>query len=270
MFSFFKPQKIKADLSFIGVDMHSHLLPDLDDGLQHMEDTVRFIGELQELGYEKLICTPHTLAEVHPNTPLTILPRLAEVRAALKKQNINFPIDAASEYMTDMSLEEKIAQDYPLLTFGKDHNYILVEMSYLAESSNIENLIFHLQAKGLQPILAHPERYNYYHGNMAYYHRIKDLGCLMQSNLLSFAGYYGKPVQVAVEKLAKENLIDLLGTDMHHERHLKALKDLAAQASFLKKIDRLPIQNRVLFMDEGKEVVSTEIPRYFRENAMPS
>ncbi len=267
MFSFFKPKKVKADLSFIGVDMHSHLLPGLDDGLEHMEDTIRFIGELQELGYEKLICTPHTLAEVHPNTPLTILPRLADVRAELKRQNIHFPIDAASEYMTDMSLDEKINNDYPLLTFGKNHKHILIEMSYLAESSNIENVIFALMAKGLQPILAHPERYNYYHGNMQRYHRMKELGCLMQSNLLSFSGYYGKPVQIAAEKLAKENLIDLLGTDMHHERHLNALKELATRASFYKTIEHLHIQNRELFLDEGKEIVSTKIPDYFKNNA---
>lgn len=263
MFSFFKPKKVKADLSFIGVDMHSHLLPGLDDGLQHMEDTIRFIGELQELGYEKLICTPHTLAEVHPNSPMTILPKLAEVRAELQQQNIDFPIDAASEYMTDMSLAEKIAHDYPLLTFGKEHKYILIEMSYLAESSNIENVIFGLQAKGLQPILAHPERYNYYHGNMQRYHRMKEMGCLMQSNLLSFLGYYGKPVQMAAEKLAKENLVDLLGTDMHHERHLRGLKELATKPSFYKTIQHLNIRNRELFLDGGKEVVSTELPDYF-------
>ena len=268
MFSFFRSKKVKADLSFIGVDMHSHLLPDLDDGLQKMEDTIRFIGELQELGYEKLICTPHTLAEVHPNTPLTILPRLEEVRAELKKQNFNFPIDAASEYMTDMSLDERIQNDYPLLTFGKNHNYILIEMSYLAESSNIENVIFSLQAKGLQPILAHPERYNYYHGDIKRYHRMKDMGCLMQSNLLSFSGYYGKSVQITAEKLVKERLVDLLGTDMHHQRHLDALKDLATKASFYKMIEPLNIQNRELFLDEGKEMVSTIIPDYFNKKEL--
>ncbi|MFT4202711.1 MAG: histidinol phosphatase [Chitinophagaceae bacterium] len=266
MFSFFKTKKVKPDLSFIGVDMHSHLLPGLDDGLQETEDTIRFIGELQELGYEKLICTPHTLAEVHPNSPLTILPKLKEVRDALKKQHIRFPIDAASEYMTDMSLGEKIAQDYPLLTFGKNHQYILIEMSYLAESSNIENVIFGLQAKGLQPILAHPERYNYYHGDLKRYHRMKELGCLMQSNLLSFLGYYGKPTQVTVEKLAKEKLIDLLGTDIHHDRHLRALKELASKPSFYKTVEHLDIQNRPLFLDDGKESVSTEIPTYFNQN----
>lgn len=266
MFSFFKPKKVKADLSFIGVDMHSHLLPNLDDGLQDINDTVRFIEQLQELGYEKLICTPHTLAEVHPNTPWTILPRLQDVRNELKSKGINFPIDAASEYMTDMSLEERIRNNYPLLTFGKDKKYILIEMSYLAESSNIENVIFELQAKGLQPILAHPERYNFYHGNFEKYQRMKDLGCLMQSNLLSFLGYYGKPVQMTVEKLAKAKLIDLLGTDMHHERHLKGLQELAQRSSFYKMIEPLTIQNRALFWDDGKECVSSELPDLALEN----
>lgn len=259
MFSFFKRKQTKADLSFIGVDMHSHILPLLDDGSQSMDDSIRFLEELSELGYEKFICTPHTLAEVHPNTPQTVLPRLEEVRKELKKRGIRLPLDAASEYMVDMDMEEKIGNhEKELLTFGKNKNFILIEMSYLAESTNIENVVFELCSKGLQPILAHPERYNYYHGNFDRYERMKDLGCLMQSNILSFSGYYGKYVQVTAEKLAKAKLVDLIGTDLHHDRHLEALKDLSTRGSFYKIMDTLEIRNRELFWDDGKEYTGME------------
>lgn len=252
MFSFFKSKKTTPDLSFIGVDMHSHILPQLDDGSQSMDDSIHFLEELQEMGYEKFICTPHTLAEVHPNSPKTILPRLAEVKAELKKRNIDIPIHAASEYMVDVSMEAKLNAGEQMLTMGGG-KYMLIEMSYLAESANIENVVFELQTKGIQPILAHPERYNFYHHNFAKYHRMKEMGCLMQSNLLSFLGYYGKHVQITAEKLAKEKLVDLLGTDLHHERHLNALKELASQKSFYKMVEGLNIRNRELLWDKDFE-----------------
>ena len=140
MFSFFKKKAVTQDLSFIGVDMHSHLLPGLDDGLKDIETTISFIGELHAMGYTKLICTPHILAELYPNSPETILPKLDLVREALKQTDIPVTIEAAAEYMVDTDMEKLVRSGKPLLTFGK--NLILIEMSYLAVSPNIEQVIF--------------------------------------------------------------------------------------------------------------------------------
>ncbi|MEP6467827.1 MAG: CpsB/CapC family capsule biosynthesis tyrosine phosphatase, partial [Parafilimonas sp.] len=177
MFSFFD-KKINPDLSFLAADMHSHLLPALDDGLQEIEESVSFIQELQQMGYQKLICTPHILSDVYPNSPATILPKLELVRNALQEKNINIKIEAGAEYMVDIDFENYINEGKPLLTFGK--NLILIEMSYAAPSNNIENVIFNLKLKGLQPVLAHPERYNYYFGNIEVFQRFIDLGCYLQ------------------------------------------------------------------------------------------
>src|SRR5277367_476717 len=119
MFSFFNSKTI-PDLSFISTDMHSHLLPGLDDGLQDIEETVIFIQQLQQLGYKKLICTPHILSEVYPNSPETILPKLELVRIALKENNIDVQVEAAAEYMVDIEFENYINEGKPLLTFGKN------------------------------------------------------------------------------------------------------------------------------------------------------
>lgn len=257
MFSFFfKPKTVTPDLSFIGVDMHSHLLPNLDDGLQSMEDTIAFIQELRDMGYKKLICTPHTLAEVHPNTKESILNRLADVKAELKARKIDFPIDASSEYMTDMYFEERLKDPNKIIPFGKNKNLVLIEMSYLAESQNIDHAIFTLQSMGLQPILAHPERYNFYHNHFEKYEEFKAKGVLLQSNLLSFEGYYGKGIQMVAEKLAKHKMVDLLGTDMHNIKHMNALKHLATKPSFYKLMDTLHIRNRELLLET--ETVPTE------------
>src|SRR4051812_13218482 len=183
MLSFFRSSKTEADLSFIGADMHSHLLPALDDGLKTMDETVRFIQQLHSLGYKKFICTPHIIADLHPNSPKTILPRLEEVRKVLKEKNIPVQIDAAAEYMVDIDFENSIKNGDQLLTVGDKH--ILIEMSYIASSPNIEQVIFELNMKGLKPIIAHPERYLFYHNDFEKYQRFIDLGAVLQVNLLS-------------------------------------------------------------------------------------
>jgi protein-tyrosine phosphatase len=247
MFSFFKKNRhTDADLSFIYADMHSHLLPGIDDGLQSIEESVAFISELSNLGYQKLICTPHIIPDIYPNTPETILPKLDLVRNALKEKNIDIIIEAAAEYMVDADMERLITDNKQLLTFGK--NLILIEMSFVAASSNIDKVIFQLRLKGLQPVIAHPERYGYYHNDFEKYRHYIDLGCILQVNLLSLLGYYGKPVKIIAEKLIKHHMVNLLGTDMHHERHLAALKDLASRKEFYKFFEGIDIMNKKLLM----------------------
>jgi tyrosine-protein phosphatase YwqE len=246
MFSLFGTKRTTPDLSFIGADMHSHLLPGLDDGLQTIEQTVNYIRQLQQMGYKKLICTPHILAEVYPNSPATILPKLELVRTALQENNIDIQVEAAAEYMVDLDFENHVLEGKPLLTFGK--NLILIEMSYVAASNNIESVIFQLKLKGLQPILAHPERYNYYAGNIETFQRFIDLGCYLQINILSLLGYYGEGAKKTAQNLLKKNMVTLVGTDMHHENHLNSLKDLASRKSFYKLFEGINIRNKELLL----------------------
>jgi len=244
MFSLFRSNKTIPDLSFISADMHSHLLPGLDDGLQEIEQTLQFVKELQQLGYKKLVCSPHILSGVYDNSPETILPKLELVRAALAENNIDMPVEAAAEYMVDADFENYVNEGKQLLTFGK--NLILIEMSYAAASNNIEQVIFQLRIKGLQPVLAHPERYNYYLSNPKQYERFVDLGCMLQINLLSLLGYYGEPAINIAQDLLKKNLISFVGTDMHHDNHLNALKSLASKKSFYKLFENIELKNKEL------------------------
>ncbi len=244
MFGLFKSTKTNIDLSFIGVDMHNHLLPALDDGLKTMDETIAYIKELKSFGYQKIICTPHILASVHNNSPQTILPRLQEVKDALIANDVHIEIDAAAEYMIDHEFEQKIKRGEQLLTIAK--NYILVEMSYLAPSPNLDQVIFDLRVAGLQPILAHPERYNFYHHNFQQYHKLRDAGCWFQINLLSLSGYYGKPIKKIAEKLITENMVELIGTDMHHQNHLNATKDFISSKEFYRLLKNIPLKNKML------------------------
>ena len=248
MFNFFTKsgKAVVPDLSFIGADMHSHLLPGIDDGLQELEQSVAFITDLQKLGYSKLICTPHILSDMYPNSPATILPKLAMVQAALQKAGIDIKVEAAAEYMIDHEFTELIAhtKKEELLTIGKD--YILVEMSFLSPFPNFEKVIYDLRILGLQPVIAHPERYHYYHNQFSQYERFKDLGCRLQVNLLSLSGAYGPQVKKIAEKLIKNKMTDFLGTDMHHEKHLAMLKKLAAKKYFYELVENAELLNKSL------------------------
>ena len=187
-------------------------------------------------GIKNIITTPHVLGDVYPNTPEIIKRALKEVRAALQERNMtDISIDAAAEYMLDEQFSAILEKD-KLLTL-KD-NYVLVEMSYFNAPINLYELLFEIQLKGYKPVLAHPERYNFYHHDMKQYYKLKTSGCLFQLNLLSLTEHYGKQVQKTAEKLLKEHMYDFAGTDVHHQNHLNVLRTVSTKKNknFLENI----------------------------------
>ena len=241
MFSIFKKKNLVTDIEWLGVDIHSHLLPGIDDGSPDVEESVKLIKGLNELGFSKFICTPHIFNDLYPNTKQTILPALELTKEALKALGVNVDISAAAEYMVDETFE--IGEG--LMCLPNDH--ILIEMSYLNESPNIEQVIFDLQLEGYKVIVAHPERYVFYHNSRQRFHRLKDMGVLFQMNLLSIAGYYGKEVKLAAEYLISKDCYDLAGTDLHHDKHLQGLTKFVRDGEMYKKIGKYPFKNGVLF-----------------------
>ena len=223
MFSFFKrPSADLADkLAGLACDMHSHLIPGIDDGVKDMESSIQLIRGLMALGYRKIITTPHINADIFPNTPAVIRAGQADVQDQLRKEQLDVEFHAAAEYLMDDHFTRALEAGEPLLTL-KD-NLILVELSFAVPAINLKEIIFNLQLKGYQPVLAHPERYLYFGANKGWYDQLKDAGCLFQLNLLSLRGYYGRDSAQLAEWLIKKKYVDLLGSDMHHERHLEML-----------------------------------------------
>lgn len=222
MFNIFKSTKPKyANFSFLKTDVHSHFIPGIDDGAKTVEDSVALIKGLIELGYEKIITTPHIISDLYPNTPEIIKTGLEKVKTALKAENIHIEIQAAAEYMLDEGFD-KILDEKNALTFGK--NYLLFETSMISKFPGMEDYVFKMRTKGYTPVFAHPERYLYFRENLDQYVRLKDMGCLFQMNILSLYGYYGAEVKKLALKLLGEGMIDFLGSDMHHTRHLENMK----------------------------------------------
>lgn len=213
-------------LTFLEVDMHNHLLPGIDDGSSSVEDSLELIKGLNGLGLQKFICTPHIMEDVHPNTKSSIQTAYNSLSSALKETSSKTKIYAAAEHMIDNGITQLIAKDNLCVMPG---GYVLIEMSYLAESNALFQTILDIQNLGYKPILAHPERYPYYHYNFDMYKKIKDAGCLLQLNLLSISRYYGTEVKVAALTMLKSGMYDFVGTDLHHQKHLAALQDVVAK-----------------------------------------
>jgi tyrosine-protein phosphatase YwqE len=219
MLHFFKSKPLLKDLIPEGyIDIHSHLLPGIDDGAATLEETVALIQGLRKIGFEQWITTPHTIQNVWNNTKSEIETKLDYTIEALKAKNLAVPLKAASEYMMDASFMT-LFQKEPLLTL-KDR-YVLVEISYINPPLQLYDILFELQLAGYQPVLAHPERYPFYHGQTQHYQKLKQAGCLFQLNLLSTTGYYGPEVAKAGDQLLKKGMIDFVGSDVHHQNHLQ-------------------------------------------------
>lgn len=244
MFNLFKKPAPDIDFSAIEVDIHSHLIPGIDDGAADLEIALELVRKMSDMGYKKLITTPHVYIEYYPNSPESILPGLEALKTAVEVEKIPIEIHAAAEYFMDEHFEELLEQK-ALLTL-KD-NYVLVEMSFFGPPPELENYLFQMQIKGYKPILAHPERYLYYKGNMEKYQRIKDLGCLLQLNILSLTGYYDRAVQQNARELIKEGLIDLLGTDLHHDTHADKLALALKDRKIAKLLEEYEFKNKTLF-----------------------
>jgi tyrosine-protein phosphatase YwqE len=210
-----------ADISILNVDVHSHLIPGIDDGSQSMEETIELLTNFQKLGYKKVITTPHIMSDYYKNTPEIILGGLDEVRVALKEAGLTISIDAAAEYNLDADFEKIIDAD-DILTFGD--NYVLFELPFFQEPPMLNEIIWKLQTKGYRPILAHVERYSFWFKDWDKITELKDRGVLFQVNINSLTGHYGPEVKAMAERLIDENLINLVGSDCHNMNHMELTK----------------------------------------------
>jgi protein-tyrosine phosphatase len=226
------------------VDMHSHLLPGLDDGSKHEDESMELIRNFSNMGYKKLIMTPHIMGDFFKNTPATILPALERLRVLVKEENIDIELNAAAEYYMDEWFIDKLNNNEPLLTFGD--NYLLVETSYMNEPNGLNEALFLIKSNGYKPVLAHPERYIYLYSDFKRFQEIYAKGILFQINLNSLAGYYSKAAQKFAERLVDENMVDMVGSDCHGMRHVEALQKVRAGKYYQKLLTKKLLNNSLL------------------------
>jgi protein-tyrosine phosphatase len=245
MLSLFRQKVRVPEIDFVdlGTDMHSHLIPGIDDGAQNLAQSIELIQDILDLGFRKIITTPHVMVDYYRNNRETITTGLTILKDELKRRRMEVEIEVAAEYYFDEGFENKIERR-DILTLGD--NYLLFEIPFSTYPINLFEVINKIIDNGYTPILAHPERYSYLHGSINNYRRIKDAGCYFQLNTISLTGYYGRPVQRMAEELVDSFLIDFLGSDMHHAKHSEALRFSLQQPYVYRLLTDYPLQNSLL------------------------
>jgi tyrosine-protein phosphatase YwqE len=232
-----------VDLSVVGCDIHSHFVPGIDDGAKTLDDSIQMISALHEMGYKKVITSPHTMSDYYRNTSDIITMGAEAVKQELKKQDIPVEFSAVSEYYLDFDFERKLKEEQ-LLTFG--NNYLLFEISYMNPPDNLYHVIFEMQLKGYKPVLAHPERYNFWHSDFEKYEAFIDKGVMLQMNINSLTGYYSLGTKKIAEEMINKNMISFLGTDCHHMGHINLMKEVIYDPYLQKLIESGKLLNKTL------------------------
>ncbi|MBG8553398.1 tyrosine-protein phosphatase [Hymenobacter guriensis] len=236
-----------ASLGELLTDMHSHLLPGLDDGAETVEHSVELLREMRGLGYRKLIMTPHVMGDFYRNTPEGIRGALRQLQEAATAAGItDVVLECAAEYYLDEWFPRRLENGEEMLSFGGEKKYLLIETSYINEPFNLPQIVFDLQAAGYQPVLAHPERYTYLYSKFDELPRLREMGVMLQVNLNSLCGYYSAGARHVAEKLIDAGLVDMLGTDAHHLKHVDTLRHKVLPTGYLAKALALPLLNRSL------------------------
>lgn len=238
------------------IDVHSHILPEIDDGSSSYEESIEILKEAKEAGFDEIISTSHYyLNEYTTNEEKRkeLLKKLSED----KNNNVNLHL--GSEIYICSNIAELIEQNEASTMNGS--KYVLFEIHLRGECPELKNVIIDLQSKGYKLILAHPERYEIFQKNPTRVEEILELGVYLQSNFLSIIGEYGKAAQKTVELFLKHDMISFLGTDVHREkRYFPRVKnasekiiDIIGKDSF----DILTNENPKLLL-EDKEIENVE------------
>lgn len=224
----------RLDLGALGTDMHSHLIPGIDDGVKTLDESLELIRHFAALGYTRLVTTPHIMTDYYKNTPEIIRAGLADLRLAIKGEGIAVEVDAAAEYMVDIGFREKFEKG-ELMTFG--NKYLLIEISYLNPPHDLSSIIFDLRLEGYHVILAHPERYGYWHGEFSVFEDLINRGVHLQLNMISLAGFYGDEVMRFARQLVDREMFSFAGSDMHNMDYMQSLEASAIEPYLEKLID---------------------------------
>ena len=238
-----EPQLGPADLSVLGTDVHSHFIPGIDDGAPHLEASIELLTAMAELGYRKVITTPHSMADGYKNTPEIILGGLEKLRAEVRRQGVNIEVEAAAEYYLDHELEQRVVKK-EVLTFGD--RLLLFELPFISEPAILLNVIFQMQTQGYRPVLAHPERYGFWYNDFSKYEKLKERGVFFQLNLVALSGAYGPQTKQIAERLIDAGYYELIGSDCHNMNHIQAIRNTLTRPYLHKLIGSGKLLNSTL------------------------
>lgn len=237
----FKKKLLDSKLLEGATDVHCHILPGVDDGIQTLEHSLEVLKYYEEMGYKRIVCTPHVMAEWNKNNTAFLTEQFNAFKSKTPK---SIELRLAAEYMLDARFLDHLKEETLLSYDGK---HVLVETSYLAPSPIMGTQLYELRLAGYEPILAHPERYVYM--RQAQYDKLKKEGVKFQLNLLSLMGAYGSGAKEKAEKLLRMGYYDFVGTDTHRPKWLKrGVENFVVPKSTLDRLKPL-FENSVALVD---------------------
>ena len=204
------------------IDIHTHILPGIDDGAKTLEESVQLVTEMAGWGFERLTCTPH-ITKKFRNTPETIKEKFDTLVNALSANGLSIDLRMSAEYRLNPETWPEILKSGQFMPI--EDRYILMEFP-INEPSDMGDLnpmeeFLKVMSLGLTPILPHPERYFYLHHDDLL--RYVDAGVKIQSNYGSLAGVYGSEVCKRAQSLIDEGIVSFLATDMHNMQYIKTI-----------------------------------------------
>ena len=227
VFSCFFNSRLPEGFFVDACDMHTHLLPGVDDGFPTNEATLEGLEFLKRKGVSKVKMTPHFMKDYPNNTRENIERKYQEFCEAAKGSSIP-TLSLGGEYMLDSAFPQRVEEG--LLTIREDDKLVLVETSYMMMEPGAREMLYEVMLRGYQPVIAHPERYNY--ANMSLYKRWREKDYLFQLNLLSLAGAYGPIAKEKALVMLREGMYDFLGSDFHR---LEGFSDMVLSIRLNKK-----------------------------------
>ena len=245
MLSFFKkkyePRPIFAPL---GTDMHCHLVPKVDDGSKCVEESIECLQTLKAVGYNKVIITPHFQHPRFPNDEEDIKRRYEELKKQAADEGVEIElVGIGGEYRIDSGFAKRLESPKFLKVGGK---YVLVEFSLHQQMMGSDELIFDLQMKGYDVILAHPERYPYLNVNGMRMEQLKNQGVFFQINSLSLGGFYGDEAKKRAFEMLDRGWVEFMGTDTHNTMYAQALRELSNNRKVEKVLEKYQFMNNTL------------------------
>jgi tyrosine-protein phosphatase YwqE len=200
-------------------DIHNHLLPGVDDGVRDLDEFLACVRLMTTLGYRGAVITPHLFADAFDTTERMLRERYEAFLPVASPRLEGFRLHLAGEYMMDERfLNTLYGHADDLLRFGPGMRHFLMELPTTIEPVNLADVLAECGRQGLTPVIAHVERYLYVTGTRSGMDRLRawrERGALLQVNVGSFAGQYGRDIQQAAKRVWAQSLVDALGSDMH-------------------------------------------------------
>ncbi|MDH7497586.1 MAG: phosphotransferase [Syntrophomonadaceae bacterium] len=196
------------------IDIHAHILPGLDDGPSTWEDALALARAFVRAGYRAVVATPHVVPGLYPNGRGLILERLGEARRRLAQEGIDLDLHPGAEYFLDPGLVPALEAG-ELVTVNDAGRHLLVELPSAEMPAFARPVLFELAARGVTPVLAHPERQDYLARSRRLLEELAAGGVLLQVTCGSLTGMFGSGPRRCADWLLRAGLAHYLATDAH-------------------------------------------------------